>query len=66
MTKVRQIHVKYIHSNTYHVNLPFSIFLFYLRLDFDTWCIDNCQEMETGIKLSVNVVFKTKYFCLRN
>lgn len=27
-----------------------TVFAFYFnyRLDFDMWCIDNCQELETG------------------
>lgn len=31
-------------------------FYFNYRLDFDMWCIDNCQELETGM-LSIYVCF---------
>ena len=35
-----------------------TVFAFYFnyRLDFDMWCIDNCQELETGM-LPIYVCF---------
>lgn len=42
-----------------------TVFAFYFnyRLDFDMWCIDNCQELETGM-LPIYVCLH--FFVIRN
>ena len=32
------------------------VFALNRRLDFDTWCIDICQEMETGINNNIIII----------
>lgn len=38
-------------------------FYFNYRLDFDMWCIDNCQELETG---TLPIYVCLPFFVIRN